>query len=505
MNTKIKTLEELTEAVQEAKKEGKRVVLCHGVFDLLHPGHIRHFEEAKKQGDLLVVTITPNRFTNKGPGRPFFSERLRAESIAALQCVDCVAVNEWPTAIETIQLIKPDFYAKGTDYADSSKDVTGNIAKEKESVEAVGGRIHFTDDITFSSSQLINSFFDIYPPEAKNYLKDFKKNYSIEEIVRKMEFLKKLKILVIGETIIDEYHYCKAIGKPQKDSILATKYVSEEQFAGGILACANHVAGFCDEVHLATALGEESSQEPFVRQHLKPNIKPFFFAHKGVTIRKRRFVEPAYFYKMFEESYLTDEDSYVNIFESVGNFLAERLKDYDLVLVADFGHGFFNTGLIDLLGDRSKFLAVNTQTNSGNSGFNMITKYPKADYVCIDEPELRLALHDRVSPLDLLLPKIAKQLRCGHFTVTRGHLGSLTHTSDQVIYQTPVFSTQFVDRTGAGDAYLSITAPCVAAGFPVDLVGFIGNAVGAMAVQVVCNRSSVEPAPLLKFITSLLK
>src|SRR3990167_7182787 len=143
MNTKIKTLKELTEAVQEAQKEGKRVVLCHGVFDLLHPGHIRHFEEAKKQGDLLVVTITPNRFTNKGPGRPFFNERLRAESIAALQCVDYTAVNEWPTAIETIRLIKPDFYVKGTDYADSSKDVTGNVAKEKESVEAVGGRIHF--------------------------------------------------------------------------------------------------------------------------------------------------------------------------------------------------------------------------------------------------------------------------------------------------------------------------------------------------------------------------
>ena len=116
----VKTLEELVAAVQGLRGQGKTVVQCHGVFDLLHPGHIRHLQAAKRLGDALVVTVTPDRFVNKGPGRPAFPEGLRAESLAALGCVDLVAVNRWPTAVEAIALIRPDVYAKGRDYADPS-------------------------------------------------------------------------------------------------------------------------------------------------------------------------------------------------------------------------------------------------------------------------------------------------------------------------------------------------------------------------------------------------
>jgi rfaE bifunctional protein nucleotidyltransferase chain/domain len=110
---KIRPLVELAKTITNLKAEGKCIVQCHGVFDLVHPGHIRLLEAAKQEGDVLVVTVTPDKYVNKGPGRPVFNQRLRAETLAALQCVDFVAINEWPTAIETIRLLKPDVYVKG--------------------------------------------------------------------------------------------------------------------------------------------------------------------------------------------------------------------------------------------------------------------------------------------------------------------------------------------------------------------------------------------------------
>src|SRR5580700_10502892 len=128
---KIKTLEQLVQVLDGHRIAKQKIVLCHGVFDLMHIGHIRHFQEAKKSGEILIVTITPDRFVNKGPHRPVFTETLRAEAIASLEAVDYVAINKWPTAVEAIELLRPDVYAKGSDYADPSSDHTGGITLEQ--------------------------------------------------------------------------------------------------------------------------------------------------------------------------------------------------------------------------------------------------------------------------------------------------------------------------------------------------------------------------------------
>ena len=514
VNDKIKSLDELSYIIQSLKREGNTVVQCHGVFDLLHPGHILHFEAAKREGDILVVTVTRDEHVDKGPGRPVFNQRIRTESIAALQCVDYVALNEWPTAVETIKKLKPDIYVKGSEYAEA--DMTGRIYAEAEAVKSIGGRVHFTDEPVFSSSQLLNAYFHIYPEEAEAFLKEFRRNYSAEDIIQRLEELKTMKVLVIGDTIIDEYHYCYALGKSPKDSIIRTKYVSEESFAGGVLASANHVAGFCENVHLVTCLGAENNplapfskgdnREKFILEHLKPNIKPkFFYREDAPTIVKRRFVEPDFLTKLFEICFLNDRPLPEPAEQEVCNYLIKNIRDYDLVIVSDFGHGFIGQSIINVLCEEANFLAVNTPTKPENMGFNLITKYPKVNYVCINEPEVRLTTHDRFGKLEDLIVIISEKLECRKIAVTRGPKGSLTYATEEGFFDVPVFSTEVVDRVGAGDAYFAITSPCVAASNPMDVVGFIGNAVGALAVRIVCNRSAVEPIPLFKFITALLK
>ena len=156
MKHKINSLESIRKVINTAKRRKKKIVLCHGVFDLLHIGHIKHFKEAKSLGDILIVTLTPDAYVNKGPQRPTFTEKLRLEAIAALECVNYVALNTTPTAINVIKKLKPNIYCKGKDYINHKNDISGNIKEEIDVIKKIGGKIFFTGTRTFSSSKLIN-------------------------------------------------------------------------------------------------------------------------------------------------------------------------------------------------------------------------------------------------------------------------------------------------------------------------------------------------------------
>jgi rfaE bifunctional protein nucleotidyltransferase chain/domain len=503
---KIKSVDQLAETIAGLKKKGKKVVQCHGVFDLLHLGHIRHFNLAKKEGDALVVTLTKDEHVKRGPGRPVFNEELRAEAIASLEIVDYVAVIDSPTAIECILLLKPDVYVKGSDYKAREKDVTGKIFDEEEAVRSVGGRLAFTDDITFSSSELINHYLNVYPPETMKYLKAIGKRYSVDHIAEKLDGLKKLRVLVVGDAIIDKYHYCEPMGKSSKEHLVANKHIDDEMFAGGALATANNVASVCGEVDLVTVLGSLDSHDDFISKKLSGNVRPkFFYRGDTCTTLKRRYVNNGDKKKLFEICHLKDDD----IPEKLENEISEHLKKtcgkYDLVIVADFGHGLLTRRLINLICSKAKYLALNVQTNSANIGFNLVTKYPKGDCVCIDEMELRYATHDRFSDLKTILKKIYGDLSCKNIIVTRGSNGSLGYTKGEGFHKTPAFSYRVVDAIGAGDAFFAFVGPCYAMGYSQDLVSFIGNVVGSLAVQIICNREPVKFVDMVKFITRLLK
>lgn len=154
---KILEFDELAKKILDLKSMGKKVVHCHGCFDLMHIGHIKYFQASKKMGDVLIVTLTPDIYVDKGPDRPVFNQDLRAESIAALECVNYVAINKWPTAEETLRLLRPDIYVKGQEF-EKLEDKTGKIQKENRIVKEIGAQMRFTHEIVFSSTKLINQF-----------------------------------------------------------------------------------------------------------------------------------------------------------------------------------------------------------------------------------------------------------------------------------------------------------------------------------------------------------
>lgn len=504
---RIRSLQELADIARDAQGRGQKVVLCHGVFDLLHMGHVRHLEAGKREGDILIVTTTGDSYVNKGPGRPIFPEHIRAEMLAAVSYVDWVGINQATSAEVVLNIIRPDIYVKGSDYENPEDDVTGKIQSEREAVESHGGRLVFTKDITFSSSTLINKYFDVYDPPLRDFLEQMREENALPDILGLIERVKDLKVLLVGDTIIDEYQYVTTLGKSPKENMIATLFENKELFAGGVIAAANHVAAFCAKVDILTLIGEGDPHEGMIRQSLKPNVGLTALRRAGApTTRKCRFIEPTYMRKLFEVYHMDDSPLRDSLAEDFNSRIVDMAADYDLVLVTDFGHGLIQPDTIRILSAEAKFLAVNAQSNSANMGFNLISRYPRADYVCIDAPEARLAVGNKFEDLAVIagdiLPRMVKSNR---IILTHGKNGCVAWQDDRGAHRVPAFTKTVVDTVGAGDAFLAVTSPLVAAGGRMDHVGFVGNAAGAIKVGIVGHRRSVEKAPLIKFITTLLK
>ncbi len=507
LQSKLKTIEELGEIAATARARGETVVMAHGTFDLLHIGHLRHLRQARREGNMLFVTVTANDFVSKGPGRPVFSEHMRAEMLASLDCVAYVGIDANATAVKAIETIKPGVYAKGQDYTDPGDDVTGGITQERRAVESGGGRIFFTDDVTFSSSSLINRHLAVFDPTLDEFLEAQRQKNILGDLMELIDKVKDYRVLMVGDAIIDDYKFVSAIGKSPKEHIIATQFGSREIFAGGIFAAANHIADICKEVEIITTIGDDENFERIIRESLRPNVKLHAFRRKNKpTTRKTRYIDRSYLRKMFEVYHMDDTPTAAEIEKEIDAVIRERADDFEAVIVTDFGHGLLTPSLIATLSDAARFLAVNAQSNSANMGYNLVTKYDRADYICIDTPEARLAVSDRLSTVeDIVSAALPGRIDCPRIMVTNGKHGCVGYEHGLGVIHVPAFTKTVIDTVGAGDAFFAITAPMAAAGGGMDKLGFIGNAAGAIKVGIVGHRRPVEKVPLIKFLTTLLK
>ena len=500
---KTRQFDDLEGFIDRCRREAKTVVHAHGVFDLLHIGHIRYLQAAKRLGDVLIVTVTPDRFVGKGPHRPVFDEKLRAQAIAALGCVDLVAINSWPTATETLRRIRPDIFVKGAEYRDRK---TPELLAEEAEAAAIGACVEFIEDITSSSSNLINSFFSPFSDEADQYLLQLRQTESAQDILSRLDAAKSLSVLVVGEAILDEYVACSALGQSTKSPNVVSRYQSHERFIGGALAVANHLASFCENVHLVSMLGTEQSCEDWIREQLRDNVHPDFI-HKpnAPTIVKRQYRESYFSTPLFEIDYLDESPLPEVETAALCELLRQSVPKHDLVVVADYGHTMLRERSIRVLCDNASCLAVNAQANADNLGYHAISKYARADYVSLAEQELRLECRSRSADLSDMLQSVVRAMHAQTGVVTVGKKGCLCFGLDQGHCQAPALATRVVDRFGAGEAFLAITSLCAALRLPIELLAFLGNVAGAEAVGVVGNSAFVEETSFRRHVESLFK
>jgi cytidyltransferase-like protein len=446
-----------------------RTVLCHGVFDLLHLGHIRHLQEARAMGDRLVVSVTADPHVGKGVRRPHFSAEQRVEALKALECVDeAFIVGDGAQAIAKVQ---PTVFVKGPDYNLATID-----AKEVAEANRCNALIAFTKGERWSSSRLINA--EKFDDGVLSYLDAARQRGMLGAILRAFEAAESKRIAFVGETIIDEYRFVSALGKASKEFVLATVETGREEFVGGVVAASKH--------------GEWPKAE---------------YITAASSLRKTRFVDGDFNRKLFEVYDKKALDLHPVLRSEFDKRLVEEIKDFDVVVVTDFGHGLFGPGQRKVIESNAKFLAVNAQSNAGNHGFNPVTKWGRADFVCIDEPEARLATHNTEDSVNFVTCLLAADIKCDKFLITHGKQGSF-HFDNYGPAETapaPAFASSALDTMGAGDAVIAVTAPLIAAGLDLEAAALVGNVVGAIKVGILGHRKHVGRQEIVQTVESLLK
>jgi cytidyltransferase-like protein len=488
-----------------ARHPEKKIVLCHGVYDLFHYGHLQHIKSASSYGDILVVTVTPDRYINKGPGRPRYSEQQRVAMLASLELVDYAAINRYPRAVEPIHALRPHYYVKGPDYRDKEKDITGGIFAEEEAVKSVGGELVFTDDETLSSTELLNKYFSQRDEGQQLAIERVISASSLQRIVKLIDSLAMLKVLVVGEPIVDSYVYCDAEGISSKRPCLSARFDSQEDHAGGSLAIANHLRALGCNVGLLITDGGEDYFNRLLGQSLNNGVSLHRYNTPGIpTPRKTRFLNHARSQRFFELMQLRADQWQQLDPRPFAAMLQSLAKEYDLVVVADYGHGLFEGEVLNCLEGLSTYLALNVQTNSGNYGFNPFTKHQHYSYLSIDERELRIGTHDRLTPIESLARKsIGNSVRTAA-SITLGEAGSLYYSPDGAEHLCPAFFKDIVDATGAGDAYFAITSLLCYSQAPAALIPFLGNCFAGLKSRIVGNRYAVSKIDMLKTINAIL-
>lgn len=506
MSSKMWSRDEVPGRLAVVRMNGQRIVHCHGVFDVLHPGHVDHLAEARAFGDFLVVSVTTDSLVNKGPGRPIHGISLRMRMLAALESVDAVFESSSPTAIGAIDAVQPDYFVKGPDYRDLESDITGNIGVERDAVERHGGQLCFTNAPTLSSSRLINRQGMTHSPEAEVWLTQFRQTFSEGDITDTLSSMSSLKVVVVGEVIVDEYVFCDALGKTSKEPVLAFLKNSREVQVGGSLAVAKHVAGLGAETVLVTRLGNDDSGQVAQQAALEADIRLVEQRSQSQqTIVKTRYLDQHTGAKVFETYGMSDEPVDAGEDESFSIQLRQEIVSADLVLVADYGHGLMTDLVIRELGSAPGIVSVNTQSNAGNRGYNSISRYPRLDIVSLNGGEIGLELRRRHVSVRELVPDLGQRTGAQWVVVTEGAKGLVVWERDGVVSEMPAFTERVKDRVGAGDALFAMVSMLLAKRAPIPIVGLLGNLAGAAMVSDLGNRYTLSSVDMVRHSLALLK
>lgn len=458
------------------REQGLTLVHCHGCFDIVHPGHVRHLRFAAEQGDRLVVSVTPDQYVNKGPGRPMFDERLRADNLAALEFVDWVIIHDQPTATELLEQMQPDVYVKGAEYA---KNQDPRFERERRSVEGAGGRVVFSsDDVVYSSSAIIESLSAMCHSIGSDHgLLALSKTYdlSTHAIARSLERAKGKRVMVLSESILDVYAHCRWPEIAQEHPMLSLFPDREECFDGGGAIIASHLAAMGLEVTLCTPLGNDAESELFRSRMTQRGVEIFAIETDQTMPRKIRYLVDQKKVMKIDSSVRFDADP------GCASQIADRVheSEYDAMIIADFGLGLFANKLasrvIALVRDRVGMILGDVSGRRAQLG-----EMNGADVLCPCEVELRQMLGAEHESLSTLAERAMQITGVRALCLTRAAEGLQIYRPSQGALHIPALCSDPVDVLGCGDALLTaMTASLLGDADPIQ-AGFIGSLAAAI-------------------------
>lgn len=486
---KIKTPQELKEAIGPRPRK-KKVIMCHGVFDVVHPGHLRHLLYAKSKADILIASLTADRFITKGQYRPHVPQDLRAANLAAFELVDYVVVDDNATPIKNIATIQPDFFAKGYEY--NATAANSKTAEEVETLHSYGGEIIFTPgDVVYSSSRLI----DLAPPEIKYdklLLLMERENITFEGLRKTLAGMSGKRVHVVGDTIIDSLTHCAMIGGQTKTPTLSVLLEGRTDFVGGAGIVAEHLRAAGAEVTFSTVLGDDALKD-FALKRLESvgvDVRPIIDPTRP-TVNKNAVVVGGY--RLLKIDTLDNRSIADDILAKLTASIADA-KTADAVMFSDFRHGIFNRRTIPQLIDAIPAGVFRVGDSQVASRWGNITDFKNFDLITPNEREARFALADQDSGVRPLASHLYDEAACKTLILKLGDRGVLTCTSPDheavdSFFSVDSFVHQVVDAVGAGDALLAYaTLAMLVSGSAVE-----ATILGSMAAACECERDGNLP------------
>lgn len=501
---KIKTRDELARLVRAAKSDGETVAHCHGCFDILHPGHLRHLTWAASQGDLLVVTVSSDAVVGKGSGRPYVPERLRAETLAAIEVVGLVAIDDGEWAGPILELLEPDIYIKGKEFEDV---YDGRFGRERRLVEGYGGRVMFSSgDVVYSSSHIIDNHRERLEP-IREQLAAYCARHGISAATLESALgaASGKRVLVVGETIVDRYVHTDPIGMSADSPALVVRPKERETFIGAASIVAAHVASLGAVPHLVTVVGDDEAGEEvrasLERRGLSASV---VVDPTRPTIVKTRYLADGK--KLLNVNVFREHTLVADVEREVLAKLAEH-SDVDAVIVSDFSYGVVTDAVLAhvarLRDERGLPVAGDVQCGDRLAS---VARVKGVTVITPSEREARVSLSDReagVADLGVrLLQETGNEAVVvtlggrGMMVVERGALSAEDLAAEPHLHELkrrltieylPAVPRVPVDPMGAGDAALATLACALAGGASVLEAAFLGNCAGAVEVGAMGN------------------
>jgi len=478
-SSKVKTAEEISALIGQIPRR-ERVVMCHGVFDIVHPGHIRHFLFAKSKAPILIASLTADQHINKGAFRPHVPQDLRAINLAALDLIDYVLIDENDTPLTNLQKIKPDLFAKGFEYSPDNK-IFPKTKEEIDLVKSYGGEVIFTPgDYVLSSSKYITET----PPNLKieklimllsRAEVDFKK------IQKTLDSFQGKRVLVVGDTIVDSYTRCSMIGGQTKTPTLSVRHESKEDFVGGAGVVAAHLKAAGADVMFSTVVGDDS-----LGRYVQNQIKSWGIEDLSIVDRNRPTVNKNAIlvddYRLLKIDTLDNRPISTNHLQFLCDHISK--KRYDAVVFSDFRHGIFNKSTIPELTKSIPDGVLKVADSQVASRWGNILEFRNFDLITPNEREARFSLGDQDSGIRSLAAEIFDQSECGLLILKLGSKGIIACTSKDATtldsyFVMDSFVENLLDPVGAGDALLAYSTLALLTSQSPVISSILGNLAAA--------------------------
>jgi rfaE bifunctional protein nucleotidyltransferase chain/domain len=489
---KVVGVDQAARLVRSAQAAGRAVVMCHGCFDLVHPGHIRHLQQAAKLGDLLLVTITGDSLIDKGTGRPLIPQELRAENLAAIDCIDLVAINPRPTAAELLEIIRPDVYVKGREY-EHNRDPRFHM--ERLTVERHGGRVVFTSgDVVFSSTALINALEDSASPLQSTIRGLITQNgVTLEQLNAIIKGFEGKRVLVIGEMIKDTYVICDRPAIAGESPIMTLRPVEYRSFDGGAAILARHVSAMGARPAILTAMPRTMEAESLRQRLADEGVHSTSVEVDAAMVEKQRFLVgntkvmkvdlggPLTLDLAHQEQFIQDAAR-----EAVG---------CDAVIIADFGQGLFTPMMLTTLCAMLRPIVPLLNGDVSGRRSNLLSMH-QMDLICPSESEIRDALHDHDEGLSSIAWRLLEATESKAVFATLGEEGLVAFdrlpgadlNADDwqtrlAAQHVPALAPYAVDQLGCGDALLAAATLTLTVSGSLTLAAVLGSVAAACQSQ----------------------